>query len=326
MSNNSSQLHPSQLSNGILLPSVVFKFIAMIIGVGGNITVIIYTIIFNRQKTATSYLVGNLALADLLMCLTFYPIWIMEVIQTMLNIESNQNLFCKFSRSSSHAFLFASVGTLLAITVDRYLYIIRPLKYPLIVTKRRVFTCILGIWLTTCSIFLMFVIFVRRSDEKLRSFCSLNFYVHHFMVAFVAYLPMCLLLILNVCILIIAEKQRKRILAETVIPPPSCNDKTGNRLASINRFFHALKAVKTFGIVFAVLVFCVITPAVAGRVIFESSCTGSCRQLWFVVFHYELYGINSIVNAFIYGMRHIKYRKAHGQILIKIFSCNKQDG
>ena len=325
MTNNSSQLHTSQLSNGILLPTVVFKFIAMIIGVVGNITVIIYTIFLNRQKTATSYLVGNLALADVLMCLTFYPIWIIEFIQTIMNIESDQNLFCKFSRSSSYAFLFASVGTLLAITVDRYLYIIRPLKYPLIVTKRRVFTCILGIWLTTCSIFLMFVIFVRRSDEKLRSFCTLDFYIQHFMVAFVAYLPLCLILILYVCVLIVAGKQRKRILAETMVPLTPCNKGTGNKMATINRFFHALKAVKTFGIVFAVLAFCVVTPAVAGQVIFESSCTGSCRQLWFVVFHYELYGINSIVNAFIYGMRHIKYRKAHGQILFKIFSCIKQD-
>ena len=325
MTNNSSQLHTSQLSNGILLPTVVFKFIAMIIGVGGNITVIIYTIFLNRQKTATSYLVGNLALADLLMCLTFYPIWIIEIIQTVLNIESDQDLFCKFSRSSSHAFLFASVGTLLAITVDRYLFIVRPLRYPLIVTKRRVIISIFGIWSTTCCIFIVFVNFYK-SNEKLRSFCTLNyFYVHEFIVWFFVYLPLCLLLNLNVCILIVAEKQRKRILAEAVVPLPSCHEETGNKMAFINRFFRALKAVKTFGIVFAVLVFCVITPAVAGRFILKSSCTGFGGQLWFVVFHYELYGINSIVNAFIYGMRHIKYRKAQGQILIKIFSCNKQD-
>ena len=238
MTNNSSQLHTSQLSNGILLPTVVFKFIAMIIGVGGNITVIIYTIFLNRQRTATSYLVGNLALADLLMCLTFYPIWIIEIIQTVLNIESDQDLFCKFSRPSSYAFLFASIVTLLTITVDRYLFIVRPLRYPLIVTKRRVVTSILGIWLTTCCIFIVSVNFVRRSSEKLRSSCTLKyFYVHEFTVGFTIYLPLCLLLILNVCILIVAEKQRKRILAETFVPLPSCNEETGNKMAFINRFF-----------------------------------------------------------------------------------------
>ena len=62
------------ISNNVLMCSIVFKFIAMVIGVLGNVTVMIYTIFFNKEKTATSYLVGNLAFADLLVCLTFYPI------------------------------------------------------------------------------------------------------------------------------------------------------------------------------------------------------------------------------------------------------------
>ena len=194
-------------------------------------------------------------------------------------------------------------------------------------TERRVVTSILGIWLATWCIFTISVNFFRGANGKLRSFCILNrFYVHEFIIGFLCTpAPLCLLLILNVCISIVAEKQRKRILAETAIPLTSCNEETGNKMVTINRFFRSLKAVKTFGIVFAVLVFCVVTPTVTGRVIIDSSCTGSCRQLWFVVFHYELFGINSIVNAFIYGMRHIKYRKAHRQILLKILSCNKQD-
>jgi hypothetical protein len=107
----------------VLLFSVVFKSVAMIIGVLGNITVIIYAIVLNKEKTATSYLVGNLALADLLVCLTFYPIWIIEFIQIMLNIDSDQDLFCKLSRSTTLSLMFASVASLLAITVDRYLFI-----------------------------------------------------------------------------------------------------------------------------------------------------------------------------------------------------------
>ena len=95
----------------------------MIMGVLGNSTVIIYTIFLSKEETATSYLVGNLALADLLVCLTFYPVWIIEFIQTILNIDSDQDLFCKLSRSAIWSLMFASVATLLAITVDRYLYI-----------------------------------------------------------------------------------------------------------------------------------------------------------------------------------------------------------
>ena len=62
------------VSKNVLFCSIVFKFIAMAIGFLGNVTLIIYTIFSSKEKTVTSYLVGNLALADLLMCLTFYPI------------------------------------------------------------------------------------------------------------------------------------------------------------------------------------------------------------------------------------------------------------
>ena len=74
------------IPNNVLLFSVVFKFIAVIVGVLGNVTVIIHTMI--KEKTATSYLVGNLAFADLLVCLTFYPVWIIELIEIILNIDS----------------------------------------------------------------------------------------------------------------------------------------------------------------------------------------------------------------------------------------------
>ena len=124
----------------------------MIIGVLGNMTVIIYTIFTSKEKTATSYLVGNLALADLLVCLTFYPIWIIELILTLLNIDSDQDLFCKLSRTSIHALLFASVAILLAITVDRFFYIVKPLKYLLIVTKRRVCVSIDG-YMVKCLLY-----------------------------------------------------------------------------------------------------------------------------------------------------------------------------
>ena len=156
MANNTTAFHT--IPNNVLLASVVFKFIAMIIGVLGNVTVIIHTIFSSKEKTATSYLVGNLALADLLVCLTFYPIWIIEFILIMLNIDNGQDLFCKFSRATMLALMFASIATLLAITADRYVYIVKPLRYLQIVTHRRVFLAVSGIWITACCLFTVFYI------------------------------------------------------------------------------------------------------------------------------------------------------------------------
>ncbi len=321
MANNSTHFL-STISSGILLPSLVLKFIAMIIGVFGNITVIIHTIFLGKEKTATSYLIGNLALADLLVCLTFYPIWITEFIQIMLNIDGDQNLFCKLSRSTSSALLLVSLATLLAITVDRYLYIVKPLKYPLIVTKLRVLAVISGIWLTACCLFIVLLVYLRKLDDRLRGSCFLNNNFIYFKNIVFGYIPLSLILILNARILIVAERQRKRILAETSVAVTTCNGQCVNKMSSTTRFFHALKAVKTFAMVFAVLAFCVLTPTVVGKVL-NSSCSNSCHHMWFVVFHWELYGINSVVNTFIYGMRHIKYGKVYEHVLFNLLRCTK---
>jgi hypothetical protein len=309
------------VSNNVLLFSVVFKFIAMIIGVLGNITVIIYAILLSKEKTATSYLVGNLALADLLVCLTFYPISIIDFIQTILNIDSDQDLFCKLHPSTIWALLFASVATLLAITVDRYLYIVKPLKYPLIVTKRRVFLAISGIWLAACCLCTVLLVSFVRFDSALRSLCHAGEYTYLLLKIFVCYVPLVLIFILNFRIFNVARKQRKRILAETMVTVNISSEQSSKKLIGIVRNLVGFKAAKTFAIVVAVLTFCVLTTTVVSKVI-ENYCE-SYRLMWYTVFQYDFYGMNSIVNAFIYGMRHIKYRKAYGNILLKLLRCNK---
>ena len=212
MANNSTSFNT--IPNTVLLASVVFKCIVMIVGVLGNVTVIIHTIFLNRRKTSTSYLIGNLALADLLVCLTLYPIWAIEFIQTLLNIDSNQELFCKISRSTTWSFVFASTATLLAITVDRYIFIVKPLRYTQMVTQKRVSSTVSGIWVTACWFFVVFFINLKGSSVELRrSFCYIPDSIFHLIDVFVVYLPLNLIFLLNFHILFVARKQRKRIFA-----------------------------------------------------------------------------------------------------------------
>ena len=297
----------------------------MIFGVLGNVTVMICSIFLNKEKTTTSYLVGNLALADLLVCLTFYSTWIIEFIQIMLNIDSDQDFYCKFSRSTMWAFLFASIATLLAITVDRYLYIVKPLKYSQIMTHRRVFLAVSGIWITACFLFILHYIHDRSYAIKLGSVCSIPSDIYYLTTTCAGYLPLILIFFLNFNILSVARKQRKRILPAN--NDPSVNNATEestNRMSFVHVLgtFVALKAAKTFAIVVAVLTFCMLTPTVVGEIL-SDFCTGPCYQIWVVVFHYELYGINSVVNAFIYGIRHGKYRNAFRNSFSKVFSCHE---
>ena len=144
---NTTKLHP--LTSEVLILSLVWKPIAMTIGIVGNTIIAKFTLISARGKykgipTASSYLIGSLAVADLLNCVTFYPIWIAEFTRTMRDVDSNQMVFCKFSRCTSWMLLSVSVANLLLTTLDRYIYITKPLKYPQIVTNRRTKISIAG--------------------------------------------------------------------------------------------------------------------------------------------------------------------------------------
>ena len=314
------------VSKQVLLFSIVFKFVAMFIGVCGNIAVIILTRtskFWSKEKTETSYLVGNLAVADLLMCLALYPTWIVEFILIILDIESDQLVFCKFSRSLAFSLLFASVALLLVITVDRYIYIVKPLKYPLLVTRRRVFAVISAIWLTACCIFALQYVHLEIYDTELRSTCFLSDSIDYPLQTFQIYIPVSVIVVLNWRILLMSRKHRKKILAET-LPAPDNNDnevqlnkKTRMKLAVY--FFVGLKAAKTFSIVVAMLIFCIVVPTLV-RTILYNFCSKPCQRYFCVIFYYDFYGINSIVNAYIYGMRHVKYRKAFGKLLLKVTS------
>ena len=241
-----------------------------------------------------------------------------------MNVVNDQDLFCKLSRASIWAFMFASIATLLAITVDRYLYIVKPLRYQLIVTHRRVFLAVAGIWTVACSLFISWYVHVI-SYRNIQSFCdtpgSAN-YIHYINEAF-GYLSLILILLLNLHIFLVARRQRKRIFPEaTIVRADHSTEESSNRLSFVRRFFVALKLAKTFAIVAAVLTVCILVPTVVGRMINEF-CGDRCKQIWYVVLNYEFYALNSVVNVFIYGVRHVKYRKGCLYILLKLFSCHK---
>ena len=242
----------------------------------------------------------------------------------MLNIDNDQKLFCKFSRSTMLAFMFASIATLLAITVDRYLYIVKPLRYPQIVTQRRVFLAVSGIWITVFGLLALLYIYFKSFGMGFRSLCEIPHSIYYFSYAFTVYLPLVLAFWLNYQIFSVARKQRKRILAETTIASVDnpTEESANMQMSFVLRFFVALKTGKTFAIVVAVLTICILAPAVVGAIL-DRFCTKSCKQTWFVAFHYQLYGINSVVNPFIYGIRHVKYRKTYLHIFFKLFSCQK---
>ena len=291
----------------------------MCIGITGNIAVIVCNISMAKEQAATDYLIRNLALADLLTCLTFYPVWIVEFTKTILGVDSDQVLFCKLSRSSSWMLLFVSIATLFAITIDRYIFIVKPFKYPVIVTIPRVILVISGIWITGCGILALHVL-KYTNYPRYRSLCFISYDIGWSTTILIGYIPLIFLFIINFKMLAVAKRQRKRIVAEkTIVSVPHVCEQLP-KATKVHHILRAWKKMKTLFIVVAVLVICCLVPTVFGRALLYI-CSESCQQVWWVVINYELYGVNSIVNPFIYGLRHVKYRRSYQHNLFKLFPC-----
>ncbi|CAB4004630.1 orexin receptor type 2-like isoform X1, partial [Paramuricea clavata] len=60
-------------SLGFFIAMIIFASLCIIIGIIGNIGVIAYNIFMNHSKTPTTYFVVNLAISDIIVCLTLFP-------------------------------------------------------------------------------------------------------------------------------------------------------------------------------------------------------------------------------------------------------------
>ncbi|EDV19800.1 uncharacterized protein TRIADDRAFT_32924, partial [Trichoplax adhaerens] len=99
----------------------------------------------------TGALVANLMMSDFCVAVLNMPA---ALISCIIGRGIENNTLCQLAGVSNSLFRYASILTLAAISVDRYIAVVRPLKYFLIMTCRRCFIIISAIWLQaiTCSL------------------------------------------------------------------------------------------------------------------------------------------------------------------------------
>lgn len=102
----------------------------------GNLLVIISLIKFKfRFRNVTNLFIGSLSVADCLLGVLTLPIYASFYLDGERLASLKFLCLCKFS--SCVCSMSASLTSLVAIAVDRYIAIIHPLKYPMIMTRRR---------------------------------------------------------------------------------------------------------------------------------------------------------------------------------------------
>jgi adrenergic receptor alpha-1A len=296
-------------SRNFLISLVTVDFFLVIFGVVGNIVVIVYNVFLNVNKNPTSYFVLNLAVSDLLVCGIYFPTYMTESIRIILGIAEGSNLVCKVSFTVTSVSLALSVVNIMVLTIDRYISITLPLRYPSIVTTKRVYIALVLIW--SAGLVNGGLVFMSTESSGVPLVCEVEMTVAIVGSIFCFYIPLTATVFFNLKIMRIARSQRRKIAIQQVMPSETSNSTTGSSRRHLARQF---KLFKTFTMVFGCFIICV-TPFPVVAMIDVVVCGGGCIPIEVVASAAILAGANSVVNAFIYGVRHEEYRRAFRTLL-----------
>ena len=133
---------------------IIVNLLFLVIGTPFNIYVIIS--IFRKHHTTepTMMLLLSLATADLLICIIVLPITIITGIADSYFFGDSDYIRCQVCQMGLlfSIFSFASLNTLALISVDRFLYIWKPLRYERYMTVKIVRSLIAAAWLLSIAV------------------------------------------------------------------------------------------------------------------------------------------------------------------------------
>ncbi|KAJ7356379.1 hypothetical protein OS493_025489 [Desmophyllum pertusum] len=117
-----------------------------IVAVVGNflLCVTIYKDPYRRLRSTASYLVVNLAVADLLTGLITEPLYAAFEISNF--IEKKFNILYVIGESTAYVFVNASILSILSLALDRYIAVKYPLSHGQKMDRNRIFTIIVLVW------------------------------------------------------------------------------------------------------------------------------------------------------------------------------------
>ncbi|XP_017280978.1 alpha-1A adrenergic receptor [Kryptolebias marmoratus] len=135
------------VAKAVVLGVVLVVFV--VFGVLGNILVIL-SVLFHRQwRSVTHYFIANLAAADLLLSSAVLPF---SATSEALGRWVFGRSFCNVWAALDVLCCTASILSLCVISIDRYLAVSYPLRYPAIATGRRGLTAVAALWGVSAAI------------------------------------------------------------------------------------------------------------------------------------------------------------------------------
>ncbi|XP_050976764.1 trace amine-associated receptor 13c [Labeo rohita] len=270
-----------------------------------NLLVIISIAHFKQLQTPTNVLIFSLAVADLTVGLILMPVQGIKLIEPCWYFGE---IFCSIFPFIFYVVVTASLGNLIIISVDRYIAVNDPLRYPVRVnTNKAVFSIVVN-WAFSCiySFVLLYesILYPEKNHTCVGEcilFIKLGYIITDVCVTLVT--PCFLIISLYMKICFVAKHQAEHI--------NSLSDKKAKS---------EKKAARTLGIVVIVYLLCWIPYYIAALTLGQDSGDSLVINIM-----YWILCMNSCLNPLIYAMFYRWFRISTKYILtLKIFEPSSE--
>ena len=155
------------------LPTVIMLFVTLILGIIGNILVLLTVNGRCKKRTGNDLFIANVAVSDLALLLVFLPL----KLYAFLICSDHKALFpayCTVIWPMAQVTYFVSIFTMTAMAIHRCRHVVNPFLPP--DKNRHIFLCIALIWLISTVI--VFPLFVVTKIDPITAECSEEFNVN----------------------------------------------------------------------------------------------------------------------------------------------------
>nr|8THK_R Chain R, Endolysin,Alpha-1A adrenergic receptor [synthetic construct]8THL_R Chain R, Endolysin,Alpha-1A adrenergic receptor [synthetic construct] len=303
---------PVNISKAILLGVILGGLI--LFGVLGNILVILSVACHRHLHSVTHYYIVNLAVADLLLTSTVLPF---SAIFEVLGYWAFGRVFCNIWAAVDVLCCTASIMGLCIISIDRYIGVSYPLRYPTIVTQRRGLMALLCVWALSLVISIGPLFGWRQPAPEDETICQINEEPGYVLFSALGsfYLPLAIILVMYCRVYVVAKRESRGLKSGL---------KTDKSHFSVRllKFSREKKAAKTLGIVVGCFVLCwlpffLVMPIGSFFPDFKPSETVFKIVFW-------LGYLNSCINPIIYPCSSQEFKKAFQNVLRIQCLCRKQ--
>ncbi|CAH2274606.1 alpha-1A adrenergic receptor [Pelobates cultripes] len=319
------------ISKAVVVGVIFGGFI--IFGVLGNILVILSVACHRHLQTVTHYFIANLAVADLLLMSMVLPFSATFEIQGYWLFG---RIFCNIWAAVDVLCCTASIMSLCAISIDRYIGVSYPLRYPSIMTERRGILSLLCIWVLSLVISVGPLFGWKEPAPEDETICEITeepgYVIFSAFGSF--YLPLTITLVMYFRVYIVAKREGKvltrgmkfdksdseevtlrihrKSTPESINCTPSSKHKTHFSVRLL-KFSREKKAAKTLGIVVGCFVLCWLPFFLAmpiGSIYPPAKPPDTIFKITFWLGYF-----NSCINPVIYPCSSPEFRKAFQNVL-----------